>query len=552
MQEKVKNRSSIYPLLFLLILMTLFAFWAYKIGEPRAHSFYADSDEGDYYHMALQMARGEGFTISKSHGNFNSLVYALFFRFLDPSFSIVIIINIIFIALCFPLIYGILGNFKVPPYMRVLSLGLIVNPYVLKYSTMMLSEAGFTFLLCLTMYLYGWSLRTHKWWLCALAAAVLYYSRSVGLLMIGGLFISVFWLALKGEVKKRAPLIFGIVVFLVLIPEVTLRYQKFGSPFFNSGSFQFYVDDYSMRDTPGVDIFSPEGHSRLRRNYLETHTLADMIRREMKGLIRSPKDINHIFGSVLGIPLLGLTIGGLLVASLRKRNYALAFWVPLILYYVVLAWLRPVQGGAFFRKYVPFLVLYLPFSIFLFDIRLPGKRKMRKIWKVTRQGISISGERVRFVSIIAFVYLVLWSQAPSIRGVYHQHLNLNGYQSVFWKIHRYYLDNVDPEHKTKVMLRQGYVEGHPHRATPNCDIIELVSIIEKEKVDYLIVNNWGPKNPTIRGILSGEIKLPETWALIVEIQGPFHLKMFSLSGFVEREAQEVLIEQLKRAEVDCG
>ena len=194
--------------------------------------------------------------------------------------------------------------------------------------------------------------------------AVLWLTKATGLLLTA---IAIAWLAwriVRERFSRRwllAGACFGLAWCVVASPLLVRNVRRFGSPFYNVNSKLLFADEYS-----DAVLESPLPTSVLAAEYWRTHSIADMILREVRGLVWE----SYILLRSLGPPplddgrvLIGLGLGLMIVVGVasgwtasRGGRLALA-WTAVFV--PVFAWYVPVAAGERFLMplLVPLLVL---------------------------------------------------------------------------------------------------------------------------------------------------------------------------------------------------
>ena len=193
---------------------------------------------------------------------------------------------------------------------------------------------------------------------------LLWLTKATGLLLTA---IAAAWLAWR-LVRERfsrqwllAGACFGLAWCLVASPLLVRNVRRFGNPFYNVNSKLLFADEYS-----DAVLESPLPTSVLAAEYWRTHSVTDMILREVRGLVWE----SYILLRSLGPPplddgrvLIGIGLGLMLAAGVasgraasRGGRVALA-WTAVFL--PVFAWYVPVAAGERFLMplLVPLLVL---------------------------------------------------------------------------------------------------------------------------------------------------------------------------------------------------
>lgn len=149
---------------------------------------------------------------------------------------------------------------------------------------------------------------------------------------------------------KQALLSLALVVgsfFVIAAPLLVRNARVYGSPTFNANSYLLFEDEFTE---PHALIEERGSLGNAVRRYWQTHSLAQMIKREVKGLawqvfifLRSlgpfPFHEGRLFFGVLLLPFL---LTGLLTESGPARRLYL-IW--LVLFWLAFAWYLPIAAG---------------------------------------------------------------------------------------------------------------------------------------------------------------------------------------------------------------
>lgn len=223
----------------------------------------------------------------------------------------------------------------------------VTNPLTADYGQQVMSEVPYLALSLLALRLLerglsqpGWRWGQNRWlWAGVAAALAAYYTRSVGLVLIGA---AVALLALRRDLKRAA--IVGAVCALGMAPWA-LRNQAVGG-----GGFYFV-------QLLQVNPYFPE------QGYLDLGGLVDRVGERVHGyladdLVRSLWPTFRPTGSALnpGSAVLFLMLGWFVWGSLRDRRHALLLIYAAFFTGTVLMWFWP--GDRFFLPIVPLLLFF--------------------------------------------------------------------------------------------------------------------------------------------------------------------------------------------------
>ncbi len=215
--------------------------------------------------------------------------------------------------------------------------------------------------------------------LCAALAGallgLLYLTKGTGLLLSGGyiLWLVVAWLwysptsgdavGPRRSMRRLVPHIgvVGIAFLLVASPLLVRNVRRYGSPFYNINSLLLFADQYD-----DINGFLADGTTTrdAARQFFANHTVSDVVRREISGLVwetfiilrslgPAPLDDSRV---LFGLPLAGIAV----LTMLSRRNAAdglLLVWGVIL--WLMFAWYVPIAASE--RFILPLLVplLYL-------------------------------------------------------------------------------------------------------------------------------------------------------------------------------------------------
>ena len=194
--------------------------------------------------------------------------------------------------------------------------------------------------------------------------ALLWLTKATGLLLTAIAAAWLVWRMVRERFSRQwllAAVCFGLVWCVVASPLLVRNVRRFGSPFYNVNSKLLFADEYS-----DAVLESPLPTHVLAAEYWRTHSIAEIVLREVRGLVWE----SYILLRSLGPPplddgrvLIGLGLGLMIIAGLasgrlafRAGRVALA-WTAVFV--PVFAWYVPVAAGERFLMplLVPLLVL---------------------------------------------------------------------------------------------------------------------------------------------------------------------------------------------------
>ncbi len=212
-------------------------------------------------------------------------------------------------------------------------------------------------------------------WLGPLALGALlglnYLTKGTGIVLLGCVLIWFCWeglLALITSARRavflaalRAGVLTLLAFLLVSSPLIVRNIKRFGQPFYNINTYLLFADQYEgFREL----LARGEPVGQVAREYLETHSAADLVQREAKGLTWQTYNIIRMLGPIplddgrilFGVPLIGLAIIGVLRAPSAHRRW-LAAWV--VMQWLVFAWYVAIAAGdRFVLALLPPLLVY--------------------------------------------------------------------------------------------------------------------------------------------------------------------------------------------------
>lgn len=145
---------------------------------------------------------------------------------------------------------------------------------------------------------------------------------------------------------------------IVAAPLLVRNSLRFGSPTYNVNSYLLWVDTYESPNALAGRMTLAEA----RAAYLQSHSVADLIRREATGLAweafiglrtlgPAPWDDARV---LVGLPLLVFGLLGL-YATTQEAAFALVLWTGIT--WIVMAWYIPIAAGD--RFMMPLLIPWL-------------------------------------------------------------------------------------------------------------------------------------------------------------------------------------------------
>jgi hypothetical protein len=197
------------------------------------------------------------------------------------------------------------------------------------------------------------------------------------------------------------------VAFVIVAAPLLVRNSiRFGSPTYNVNSYLLWVDTY---ESPNA-LAEKMTLSEARTAYLQSHSVADLIRREVTGLAweafiglrtlgPAPWDDARVLG---GLPLLAFGLLGVSAAT-REAALSLVLWTGIT--WIVMAWYIPIAAGD--RFMMPLLIPWLT---------LAADGLVR--WAATRQEFDDAIRRLVIATVIGGVVstVLVWSRTSLWEG----------------------------------------------------------------------------------------------------------------------------------------
>lgn len=187
-------------------------------------------------------------------------------------------------------------------------------------------------------------------------------TKGTGLLLLAAVMISQLglWFADATARRQRFLGLAAVLLAFVIVaaPLLVRNSLRFGSPTYNVNSYLLWVDTYESPNALAERMTLAEA----RAAYLQSHSVADLIRREATGLAweafiglrtlgPAPWDDARV---LVGLPLLVFGLLGL-YATTQEAAFALVLWTGIT--WIVMAWYIPIAAGD--RFMMPLLIPWL-------------------------------------------------------------------------------------------------------------------------------------------------------------------------------------------------
>jgi hypothetical protein len=249
-----------------------------------------------------------------------------------------------------------------------------------------------------------------RWLLLGGLIGLAWLTKGTGLLLLAAVLVSLLWLGIS-EVPTRRKRVLGLaavlVAFVIVAAPLLVRNSiRFGSPTYNVNSYLLWVDTY---ESPNA-LAEKMTLSEARTAYLQSHSVADLIRREVTGLAweafiglrtlgPAPWDDARVLG---GLPLLAFGLLGVSAAT-REAALSLVLWTGIT--WIVMAWYIPIAAGD--RFMMPLLIPWLT---------LAADGLVR--WAATRQEFDDAIRRLVIATVIGGVVstVLVWSRTSLWEG----------------------------------------------------------------------------------------------------------------------------------------
>jgi 4-amino-4-deoxy-L-arabinose transferase-like glycosyltransferase len=202
--------------------------------------------------------------------------------------------------------------------------------------------------------------RTSRWvdpLMLGLLLGLNYLTKGTGVVLLGCVLIWFCWEGLIAWISPdkrsylpailRAAALTLLAFLLTASPLVARNMKRYGQPFYNDNTYLLFADQYE-----GFQELLARGEpvGQVARQYLATHSLADLARREASGLMWETFIIIRMLGPVpfddarilCGVPLFALAVIGLLRAPPAHRRW-LAVWF--VIQWMVFAWYIAIAAG---------------------------------------------------------------------------------------------------------------------------------------------------------------------------------------------------------------
>lgn len=231
-------------------------------------------------------------------------------------------------------------------------------------------------------------------------------SKATGLLLLIG---TVIWSVLEFALDRRSSAGTGTTMrkwavsivclcgaFLAVgSPLIVRNVRRFGNPFYNVNSLLLFADSYQEFDgMVAAKVTTPEA----ARQFFATHTVGDVARREMSGLVWELFIILRSLGptplddsrALFGAPLALLALATIMAAR-RPEHRLLLVWG--VLHWVVFAWYVPIAAGE--RFVMPLLI----------PILVTAGEGVMRVWPWEKP------RSAKVLMILGVLWLVVWVMA---------------------------------------------------------------------------------------------------------------------------------------------
>ncbi len=256
--------------------------------------------------------------------------------------------------------------------------------------------------------------RGYPWWLAAGAAAGLaWLTKGTGLLLVVAFIVMTAASGLRRRQKFGAVIAMAAIFVVIASPLMYRNFVHFGDPLYN-------MNTRHVMWTEGWDVVGGgsrmlyDGHDQpTMARYLATHSLADIVGRQARGLRLAAYWLTQSFAvrvpnlrggirAIVGAPLLLLALVGLYRE--RRRELKALLVTLLVIFWLLLAWYNVIgPSHRLWFPLLPILFLYVgEAAIYLRDHKLGG------LWPNMPLGVPVAGLLVVFTA----GQLYAWRNVP--------------------------------------------------------------------------------------------------------------------------------------------
>lgn len=235
-------------------------------------------------------------------------------------------------------------------------------------------------------------------------------TKGTGLLLLAAVLAAQVLLGISDITARRQRVLCLATILaafvIVASPLLTRNSIRFGSPTYNVNSYLLWVDAY---ESPNA-LAERMSLSEARAAYLQTHSVPDLVRREMTGLAweafiglrtlgPAPWDDARV---LVGIPLLAFGLLGLSAAT-KETALTLILWTGIT--WIVMAWYIPIAAGD--RFMMPLLIPWLTLAA-----------DCLARWAATRQQSGAAIHRLAITAVLGGVgtTILVWSRTTLWEG----------------------------------------------------------------------------------------------------------------------------------------
>jgi len=485
--EKNKLFSSLnrrkYPFLLLVIFCVIYPF----IFDPK---LFLGGDNAQYYILGKALFKGLGYTdISSpflSAGHFPPgypAIIALILNF-SNSFIAIKFANGAFFLLSLLLLFRVFKNISNSEHIAFIGcLAIVLNPHILGYSFIMMSEIPFLFFSLLSIYLMIKSenepIKISRIILIVILLAGAFYIRTQGIALISGLLL---YLMLKKSWKRLS--LIGIGTAILMLPWIIWRYILHTSS---------YISGFLM-----VNPYNPQ---------FGTVTFYDLINRFLANLHRyilteiptalyfHPTAHLEFVRYLCGILTIIIIVTGLYKAINYQRLFASYLFFDFL---IVLLWPEVFHGIRFIIPIIPFLIFYLIYGIYEIGVYILSLVQVRK-------------EYIILLSLTLLIYF------PGIQGM---HIESNLSYPKQWKSYfkmAHWISNNTPKKTVVSCWKTGlfylYAARPTTRFKKKINGNDFINALKKSGVDYVVTEHLG-YSTTLKYLIPAIDKYPEAFKLV--------------------------------------
>ncbi len=254
----------------------------------------------------------------------------------------------------------------------------------------------------------------YRWWIAAGAfAALAWLTKGTGLLLLVGFIVTAAVGRLSRREKLGAVAVVAAAFVVVSSPLMFRNLTYFGDPLYNMNTRHvMWTDGWDVIGGGGRMLYDAGDRPTMAR-YLASHSAADIVGREVRGLRFAAYWLTQVFAvrvpnlqswvrAVVGAPLLLLALAG--VYRERRRELRALLVTLLVVFWVLIGWYNVI--GPSHRLWFPLLpILFLYVGEVLVYLR---DRKLARLWPNLPLAVPV----ICLGLIFALGQLYAWRNVP--------------------------------------------------------------------------------------------------------------------------------------------